>query len=349
MRYLLLSLMLFGFCLASPSVIPWSRLYSPPHDVSRDDAFNLKTLWQRFLDEFKHVPSVFSYRNFQSNVKRIQKHLSEPSSFSMGINKFAAMSPDEYQKQLGYRHELKQSNLTIPRHSYLRLARYAPLPDFVDWRLQGRVTPVKNQGVCGSCWAFSAAGAVEGQYQRASGYLQNLSAQQLVDCSLNFGNKGCHGGLMDNAFEYIKVAGGMNTEDVYPYISGSTGEANGQCSFNPTEAIAKVTGLVDIPSKSEEDLMEALAYNGPISVAINAGLQSFMMYHEGIYDDPACLGDMDTLNHGVLLVGYGEQNSIPYWLIKNSWGPNWGENGYVRIKRGSNLCGVATLASYPLL
>lgn len=142
------------------------------------------------------------------------------------------------------------------------------------------MTAVKDQGQCGSCWAFSAIGAIEGQYERASGKLESLSEQQLVDCSSSFGNEGCNGGLMDNAFRYVKKAGGVDKESDYPYISGHTEHA-GFCKFKSNVSVAKVTGLVDIKSGDEEELMEALAYNGPISIAIDAELTSFMMYHGG--------------------------------------------------------------------
>ncbi|VDL17400.1 unnamed protein product [Hymenolepis diminuta] len=348
MRYLIL-LMLVGFCLAKPAVVPWIRLLKPEESSPDGGSLNIRSLWQEFIHKFKYTPSVFSFQNFEQNVIRIWKHLFVPSSFSMAINRFTAMSEEDYHKMLGYRPDLNDANRSIPHHSYRKLARYSPLPDFVDWRLRGRVTPVKDQGHCGSCWAFSAVGAIEGQYQRSSGKLVSLSEQQLVDCSFDFGNEGCNGGLMDNAFKYVKQVGGVDTEEEYPYVSGRTQQANDNCSFIPTDAVAKVTGLVDIEPGSEDDLMEALAYNGPISVAINAGSSSFMMYHGGIYDDPECVGGPGDLNHGVLLVGYGQDNGIPYWLIKNSWGSGWGENGYVRIKRGGNLCGVATAASYPLI
>lgn len=348
MRYLIL-LMLVVFCLAKPAVVPWNRLFKPEASFPSEGPYNIRDLWHKFIEDFKHIPSIFSFRNFERNVMRIWKHLSVPSSFSMAINKFTVLSEEDYHKMLGYRPDLNRSDPGIPRHSYRKLARYSPLPDFVDWRLQDRVTAVKDQGHCGSCWAFSAIGAIEGQYQRASGKLVSLSEQQLVDCSFDFGNEGCNGGLMDNAFRYVKKAGGVDTEKDYPYVSGVTQEPNDNCSFNAAGAVAKVTGLVDIPSGKEELLKEALAYNGPISVAINAGPLSFMMYHEGIYDDPDCRGGSESLNHGVLLVGYGHENGIPYWLIKNSWGTGWGENGYVRIKRGGNLCGVETAASYPMI
>ncbi|VDD74447.1 unnamed protein product [Mesocestoides corti] len=279
---LLLSVLLFaGLCLSKPAVVGWTKLQSPIQNLSNYQESGLKHLWDMFVKEFSHIPTMQSFQNFASNVARMWEHLKQPSSFIMGINKFSAMSVSEYNKYLGYRYNTSKMSGIIPRHSYRKLARYAPLPESVDWRWKGRVTKVKDQGQCGSCWAFSAIGAIEGQYQRAENKLVSFSEQQLIDCSFNFGNMGCNGGLMDYAFTYVKEAGGVEREEDYPYVSGVTHEANEACAFQSSKAVAKVTGLIDIASGSEEVLMEALAFNGPISVAINAAPTSFMMYHEG--------------------------------------------------------------------
>ncbi|VEL24902.1 unnamed protein product, partial [Protopolystoma xenopodis] len=224
------------------------------------------------------------------------------------------------------------------------------LPESVDWRSAGAVTPIKDQGRCGSCWAFSSTGALEGQHFRKTGILAGLSEQQLVDCSSAYGNMGCQGGLMDKAFQYVKDNNGIDDEKSYPYESGKTGEASDVCKFEEQFVAAKVTGFVDLPSKDERKLKEAVANVGPISIAINSGLLSFPHYKHGIYDDPDCQGDPTDLDHGVLLVGYGSENGTDYWLIKNSWGTSWGEDGFVRIRRDHrNLCGVTTAPSYPLV
>merc|ERR1719318_1113067 len=219
------------------------------------------------------------------------------------------------------------------------------LPKNVDWRKKGYVTPVKNQGQCGSCYSFSATGALEGQNFKKTGKLISLSEQQIVDCSTAYGDHGCQGGLMDNVFEYIKEAGGLETEEDYPYLA----EQQTECDFNKSEIAAKVTGFVDVPEGDEDALRDASATVGPIAVAIDASHFSFQFYHSGVYDEWFC--SQTRLDHGVLAVGYGaDTQGTKYWLVKNSWGVGWGQKGYIWMSRDrNNQCGIATQASYPLV
>ncbi|KAI4874694.1 hypothetical protein NFI96_021607 [Prochilodus magdalenae] len=231
-------------------------------------------------------------------------------SYRLGMNQFADMDNQEYRQMLkgclGSFNRTKAHSAT----SFLRQAGGLALPDTVDWREQGYVTSVKDQGACGSCWAFSATGALEGQMFRKTGSLVPLSEQQLVDCSRSFGNEGCMGGWMNQAFEYVKENGGLDTEQSYPYEG-----VDGKCRYNPATVGATCTGFVDITKGEEKSLQEAVATVGPVSVAIDAGQDTFQLYHSGVYDEPAC--SSSALNHGVLAVGYGTESGQDYWLVKN--------------------------------
>jgi len=265
--------------------------------------------------------------------------------FKIGENHIADLPFDEYRKLNGYKRALGDALGRRNATTFLVPLNLGDIPESVDWRDKDLVTDVKNQGMCGSCWAFSATGALEGQHARKLGQLVSLSEQNLVDCSKKYGNMGCNGGLMDNAFQYVKDNHGIDTEGAYPY-KAKTGR---KCLFKPDDVGATDSGFVDLPEGDEEKLKIAVATQGPVSVAIDAGHRSFQLYTHGVYNEKAC--DPEDLDHGVLVVGYGtDPEQGDYWIVKNSWGANWGEKGYVRMSRNkNNQCGIASKASYPLV
>jgi cathepsin L len=258
------------------------------------------------------------------------------------MNKFGDMTNKEFVQQMNGFNKTK-TMMSFPGSNYVQPLN-AQIPDSVDWRTQGYVTPIKDQGQCGSCWAFSAVASLEGQHFKAAGKLVSLSEQQLVDCSSNFGNMGCDGGLMDQAFDYIRANKGIDTEASYPYTA-----EDDQCAFNPANVGATDTGFTDITSGDEDALTSAIATVGPISVAIDASQDSFQFYSSGIYSDDNC--SSDELDHGVTAVGYGSQGTgQDFYIVKNSWGTDWGDKGYILMARNmQNMCGIATAASYPLV
>ncbi|CAK6975004.1 procathepsin L-like [Scomber scombrus] len=214
------------------------------------------------------------------------------------------------------------------------------LPNFIDYRKRGMVTRVKNQGNCYSCWAFSAAGALEGQLAKKTGQLLDLSVQNLIDCVTE--SDGCDGGFITDAFEYVQD-NGLNSEEVYPYIGKQW------CRHNTSAIAAQCKGFNKVPEEDEYALAKTLYEVGPVSVAIHGSLDEFMLYKNGVFYNPEC--DKDYVDHAMLLVGYGETaKGLKYWIVKNSYGESWGEEGYLRIVRDrGNHCGIASEASYPLM
>ncbi|RAL48550.1 hypothetical protein DM860_005974 [Cuscuta australis] len=288
----------------------------------------------------------YRFSVFKANVRRAERHQRLDPSAVHGVTRFSDLTPSEFRRNFfGLNRRLRvpadaQTAPTLPTDD---------LPSDFDWRDHGAVTSVKNQGSCGSCWSFSTTGALEGANFLATGELVSLSEQQLVDCDHECDpeepgscDSGCNGGLMNSAFEYTLKSGGLMREEDYPY-TGSDGQA---CKFDKTKVAAKVANF-SVVSLDEDQIAANLVKNGPLAVAINA---VYMQTYVGGVSCPYICSK--KLDHGVLLVGYGSAGYAPirgkdkpYWIIKNSWGEHWGENGYYKICRGSNICGVDTMVS----
>ncbi|KAK0068475.1 cathepsin-L-like cysteine peptidase [Biomphalaria pfeifferi] len=280
---------------------------------------------------------------WESNLKVIVEHNERYAqgleTYYLGENKYADMTHEEFVRTMN---GLRVNRPLNPGNFVSGLLKNA-LPDSVDWRKEGYVTDIKDQGQCGSCWAFSTTGSLEGQHFKASKSLVSLSESNLVDCSQKFGNQGCNGGLMDQAFQYVIKNKGLDTEQSYPYKPEDR-----KCAFKTANVGATENSFKDVTSGSEDALQEAVATIGPISVAIDASHNSFQLYKGGIYNERQC--SSTQLDHGVLAVGYGAEGNKDFWIVKNSWGKSWGEEGYIRMTRNKkNQCGIATMASYPIV
>lgn len=311
-------------------------------------AFMDTTLGYKFSDfvrdhskEYNTVHEYFARKDiFENNKRMIERHNAHgQNKFSLAVNKFADWTWDEF-----------KNNMVGPgRPQGLLGARRQPicelpdknLPSSFDWTVGGAVTPVKNQGACGSCWSFSATGAIEGLNFINTGDLVSLSEQQLVSCDRI--DQGCNGGLMENAFGYVKRHGICKDED-YPYTSGSGDR--GQCQECPV--YMNIAGYNAVPPRNETALQLAV-YQQPVSIALEADRKAFQFYSDGVMDSTEC---GQELNHAVLLVGWGSENGTDYWTVKNSWSSDWGEGGYIRLARNiansAGQCGMALEPSYPV-
>ncbi|XP_074028392.1 cathepsin L-like proteinase [Leptinotarsa decemlineata] len=275
---------------------------------------------------------------FQNNLRTIEEHNAKyergEETYYLGVNHFADMTQEEFSHMLGLQNG-ERPNLNASLHVF---TENLEVPESIDWVKNGAVLGVKFQGTCGSCWAFSATGSLEGQNAIINKVKIPLSEQQLLDCSTSYGNGDCiDGGFITNAFDYIKDYG-IEAENSYPYKKEQS-----TCQFNSDNSVLKIKGYKKLQS-DESELKSAVGTIGPISVGIQA--DSLRFYGGGIFNG-RCLGQ---LNHAVLAVGYNAENGKKFWKVKNSWGSKWGENGYIRIARdASNKCSIASLASFPLL
>jgi len=320
---------------------------------------NYERLFNDWVSEFRvqfrdAVHRETSFRNWVSNHLFIEKTNSENKSFVLGHNQFSGMNTTEFVQWV-------RGGVDLANVEFFRIGSFgeptfeiaAILPSSVDWTSRGAVTPVKDQGQCGSCWSFSTTGALEGAFAIKTGTLALFSEQQLVDCD-TFGNggrdHGCGGGLMDNAFQWIMKNNGLCSESDYPYVSGTTMKAGACQKTCKNLAGSDIIKYVDVEPNSDAAMMTAVAQQ-PVSVAIEADQREFQLYKSGVFT--ANCGT--NLDHGVLVVGYGTEGGKDFYKIKNSWSSSWGENGYIRIGRGDNYnngngqCGVLMQASYPIV
>ncbi|PQM57429.1 MAG: hypothetical protein CML47_11105 [Rhodobacteraceae bacterium] len=287
------------------------------------------------IEEYAYRLTIYSHNKLQH------------SNTSQLISPFADWTKEEFYNY--------QRLLPARRKSAPRRTPQTTLPYSIDWRKKDVVANIKDQGLCGSCWTFATVASIE---SATAIFNQKpvipLSEQNLIDCVKNdtiHDEKcclGCNGGVMDNAFDYIikKQHGLIDTEESYPYMG-----FEGNCKFSKKGSGAKIINWIDIPSGDEYALAEAVANVGPVSVTVDASSQ-WQFYDTGILIPKrifGCSSKPINANHGVVIVGYGSENNIDYWIVRNSWGTDWGESGYLRLVRGINACGVANSASYPII
>lgn len=333
---------------------------SPPVRGAQQASGYYETMFEQYVVAFEkeyanyeieHPYRQSRFKAFSANLDLIvfhnQRYDQGLVSFTLGLNALADLTNQEYrQTLLGYHpsHDKKGASETFTSQSSL----HDELPATFDWRDHQAVTGVKNQGMCGSCWAFSAVASMECVYAQKTGKLVSFSEQELVDCVLGGVDSCNHGGEMQDGFdEIIRHHGGkIDPEDVYVY----TAQSKGVCLAHDEQALGHFTSYGNVTSGDEDAVKAAVATKAVLSIAIDASSPFFQLYRHGVFNWPFCKNKPTELDHGVALVGYGTEGQKDYWLVKNSWGETWGLNGYIKMSRNkNNQCGVATDASYPIM
>jgi len=296
-----------------------------------------KTFSKDYTDSFEEENRRWIY---ETTIREIDEINSANLSWTAGVNEWSDLTWPEFKKAVGLWKEPQHCSATKGSHVNVGNA-----PDKIDWRDKGAVTPVKNQGSCGSCWTFSATGAVESHNKLKGHDLVQFAEQQLVDCAGGFKNNGCNGGLPSQAFQYLMWQGGQDLETAYKYTA-----RDGSCKFKKDKVGVVLTDEKNITQGDEKGLGDAVGNVGPTSVCYQVA-SDFRNYKSGVYDSRTCKNGPMDVNHAVLAVGYDtdSKSGKPYWIIKNSWGTSFGIKGYFWMVRGKNMCGVATCASYPVV
>ncbi|XP_054166569.1 procathepsin L-like [Oppia nitens] len=309
--------------------------------------------WQQYKRNFKSIEfydtneEAIRRQIFETNYRMILKHNAEAASgqhkYRLALNKFADLTDDEYRRYLNMKAiPLKKNEY---RKSVESKVNVKDLPESVNWSEKGVVTAVKDQGQCGSCFAFSSIDSIESQHAIKTGRLVRLSPQNIIDCIPPISDEmdSCEsGGFMHLVMEFVMKEGGVDTESSYPYYARV-----GRCNYRQKYSGASITGYVNVTEGDESALQEAVATVGPVTIGIDASASGFRFYLDGVFvDDSGECGS--ELNHGVVTVGYGNEDGQDYWLIKNSWGTVYGDGGYMKMARNNdNQCGVASYALYP--
>ncbi|KAJ4916796.1 Papain family cysteine protease [Raphanus sativus] len=328
------------------------RISQATSRVAFDQKLSISDYFEQWMSQFSRVYNNEDEKQrrlevFKKNLEYIEEfNTKADQSYKLGVDEFTDQTDEEF---LATHTGLKGLNVTslsevvdesMSSWKWNDSNIIGSFSRSKDWRLEGAVTPVKHQRECGGCWAFSAIAAVEGLSKITRGSLISLSEQQLLDCDKT--NNGCRGGQMHKAFNYIAQKG-ITGEDEYPFL-----EEDGTCQFE-NEAVMKISGFQFVPPNNERALLEAVSRQ-PVSVAMNGDAKSIIRYSSGVYNEPDCgIG----ITHAVTIVGYGESpEGTKYWLVKNSWGENWGDDGYIRIRRDvewpEGMCGLAQYACYPV-
>jgi len=305
--------------------------------LTEDEYITLFIRWMiQNAKSYEREQFTTRYSLWRSNLALIEQHnvqyYAGNTTFSLSLNVFADWTEDEKIARNGFKvpqTAIQTALPTTPRH----------LPPSLDWRTRGAVNPVLDQGACGSCYSFSAVGAMEGAWAIKHSQLLQVSQQEIVDCSFLYGNAGCNGGLPDTVFEYVISNGGISDAASSPYTG-----VEGPCyTSNPVMTISDYVNV----ATDEISLLAAVAI-GPVSVGIQANHMAFQYYSGGVFSDASC---GTYLDHAVLIVGYGTDSisGLDYWIVRNSWGSGWGESGYIRMIRNTNSCGIALLSSYPVV